>query len=87
MPFPSFRLMVPALMSSINVYGPKYQATLLNSRLKLRSIQKAIKVDAVLKKPDNVNISANIWYTNLRDILWTSDDHTGVRYRRIETII
>lgn len=57
---------VPVLVPSVNVYGVKYQATLLNRTVKAAVYSESDKgLTLVWKKPDTVNLSTSIWYTNL----------------------
>lgn len=57
---------VPVLVPSVNVYGVKYQATLLNRTVKAATYSESDKgLTLVWKKPDTVNLSTSIWYTNL----------------------
>lgn len=57
---------IPVLIPSVNVYGPKYHSTLLNRTVKAATYSESDKdITIVWKKPDTINLSTSIWYTNL----------------------
>jgi len=57
---------IPVLVPSANVYGLKYQATLLNRTIKTAVYSESDNGLAIVwKKPDTVNVSTSIWYTNI----------------------
>jgi len=57
---------VPVLVPSVNIYGSKYQSTLLNRTIKASVYSESDKdLTLVWKTPDTVNISTSIWYTNI----------------------
>lgn len=60
---------VAVLVPPVNVYGPKYQATLLNRAIKTATYSESDNNLAIIwKKPDTVNVSTSIWYTNSTDV-------------------